>query len=40
MDHEAGRSFVIQLRTAPGTAKPAVAGFQFNGDFYQRVGNP
>ena len=39
MDHEAGRSFVIQLRTAPGTAKPAVAGFQFNGDFYQRVGD-
>jgi hypothetical protein len=39
LDHEAGQSFVIQLQVVPGAAKPAVSGFRFNGEFYQRMGD-
>ncbi len=38
-DKESGTSFIIEMQPAAGTAKPAIAGFQFNGGFYKRVGD-
>ena len=36
---ESGKSFRIKLQPASGGARPAVAGFQFNGGFYKRLPN-
>lgn len=36
---ESGRSFRIEMQPASEGARPAVAGFQFNGGFYKRVGD-
>ncbi|CAN5902764.1 hypothetical protein BH11VER1_BH11VER1_12140 [soil metagenome] len=36
---ESGKSFRIEMQPTTGGAKPAVAGFQFNGAFYKRVGD-
>lgn len=38
-DKETGGSFIIEMRPASGAAKPAIAGFHFNGDFYKRIGD-
>ncbi len=38
-DKETGSSFVIEMQPASGAAKPAIAGFHFNGGFYKRIGD-
>ena len=34
---ESGRSFRVEMQSASGAEKSAVAGFQFNGAFYRRI---
>lgn len=38
-DKESGSSFTIEMQPASGAAKPAIAGFHFNGGFYKRIGD-
>ncbi len=38
-DKEAGRNFIIEMQSASGASKPAIAGFYFNGNFYKRIGD-
>ncbi|HPA17475.1 MAG TPA: hypothetical protein PLU30_06980 [Verrucomicrobiae bacterium] len=38
-DKESGGSFIIEMQSAAGAAKPAIAGFHFDGGFYKRIGD-
>lgn len=38
-NQEAGSSFILEMQPASKAAKPAIAGFHFNGGFYQRIGD-
>ncbi len=38
-DKESGSSFIIEMQPDSGSAKPAIAGFHFNGGFYKRIGD-
>jgi hypothetical protein len=38
-DKETGSSFIIEMQPSSRAAKPAIAGFHFNGGFFKRIGD-